>query len=320
MYYDYPETELAYSQKNQYMFGDNLLVAPVLAPHDNATGLSEVSVWLPQGEWYEMATGATLNGGEQVQQRSFTLNEIPYYAKSGSIIPMNHASVRNLQTPCDTLSLFVVPGDAGTLNYYEDDGVTNAYADKFTQTKITKTTNASGEEVIITIAPRKGSYGNMPAGKAYELLLPLSFPPAAVEINGKPISRAEDEQAGAWTYDGYGLTTKILTKKLPCSNETVIKLRFTKEQIAQKDLLNGKVKLFQRFAAASELYRTLSRNLPEDYFAVAQIPAKITANPEKTVEYLQFFEANLGKAMEMVEQKGTKHPVTAVQIQRQFEP
>jgi hypothetical protein len=47
--------------------------------------------------------------------------------------------------------------------------------------------------------------------------------------------------------------------------------------------------------------------LPEDYFAVAQIPAKITANPEKTVEYLQFFEANLDK-------------VTVPHIQRLLEP
>lgn len=52
MYYDYPEDERAYTYSRQYMFGDNILVAPIGAPMEN--GVSDVKVWLPAGnDWYE---------------------------------------------------------------------------------------------------------------------------------------------------------------------------------------------------------------------------------------------------------------------------
>ena len=68
MYYDYPETQEAYDYRNQYMFGNDVMVAPATSPMKD--GYTEVKVWLPEGQWYEFASGKTLQGG-QVLTRYF---------------------------------------------------------------------------------------------------------------------------------------------------------------------------------------------------------------------------------------------------------
>ena len=60
MYYDYPETQEAYDYRNQYMFGNDVMVAPATSPMKD--GYTEVKVWLPEGQWYEFASGKTLQG------------------------------------------------------------------------------------------------------------------------------------------------------------------------------------------------------------------------------------------------------------------
>lgn len=50
LYYDYPESKEAYDYRNQYMFGDQMLIAPVTAPMKG--DYSTLNVWLPAGtDW-----------------------------------------------------------------------------------------------------------------------------------------------------------------------------------------------------------------------------------------------------------------------------
>jgi alpha-glucosidase (family GH31 glycosyl hydrolase) len=71
MYYDYPENKEAYANKNEYMFGDDILVYPITAPMQQ--GKSALRVWLPAGnDWYEWQTGTLLKGGQTVE-RTFRL-------------------------------------------------------------------------------------------------------------------------------------------------------------------------------------------------------------------------------------------------------
>ena len=48
MYYDHPGNKEAYEFRNEYMFGDDILVAPATAPAKD--GYVQVRVWLPEGE------------------------------------------------------------------------------------------------------------------------------------------------------------------------------------------------------------------------------------------------------------------------------
>ncbi len=80
LYYDYPESEEAYDYRNQYMFGDQMLIAPVTAPMKD--DYSTLNVWLPAGtDWYEWHTGTMLKGGQTVI-RTFAIDEYPYLYQS----------------------------------------------------------------------------------------------------------------------------------------------------------------------------------------------------------------------------------------------
>lgn len=85
MYYDYDE-EQAYIARDQYMFGTELLVAPVITKA-RRDGLSYTKVWLPAGRWTHFFTGKTYEGGRIVLVAS-DADSIPVFAKSGAIVPM----------------------------------------------------------------------------------------------------------------------------------------------------------------------------------------------------------------------------------------
>ena len=87
LYYDWPEAPEAYANKNEYLFGDEMLVAPVVTAGEKISGLATEKVWLPQGEWVEWATGKQLTGPTAVD-RSFSIEQTPVYLKAGAIIPM----------------------------------------------------------------------------------------------------------------------------------------------------------------------------------------------------------------------------------------
>jgi len=61
----------------QYMFGPDLLVAPVVRP------AGEVRLWLPAGEWLDARNGECLGGARRLD-RSLRLDEIALYVRRGS--------------------------------------------------------------------------------------------------------------------------------------------------------------------------------------------------------------------------------------------
>ena len=134
MYYDYPEADEAYRYEGQYMFGNDILVAPVTSS-DKGTNVSEKDIWLPEGKWYEVMTGELIDGGSVVT-RSFTREQIPYYYREGAIIPL-YPRMMHLKKRPETLTLQFTPGARGEFNYYEDAGNNADYQTACTFTRIT---------------------------------------------------------------------------------------------------------------------------------------------------------------------------------------
>ncbi len=77
LYYDWPEADEAYTNKGEYVFGRNMIVAPVVAPGDKITGLASESVWLPPGDWLEWQTGTHLHGAASVQRKFSISSQTP---------------------------------------------------------------------------------------------------------------------------------------------------------------------------------------------------------------------------------------------------
>lgn len=111
MYHGWPGSEDAYRCPNQYEFGSQMIVAPVVTPGDLKQGISKTDVWLPDGTYYDFFTGIRYKGGRWVRAYR-PLSSIPVFVKAGGIIPMEE---------CDSsLLLLVYPDADGHFTLYDD--------------------------------------------------------------------------------------------------------------------------------------------------------------------------------------------------------
>ncbi len=182
LYYDYPQDDEAYKQETTYMFGDDILVSPIVAAADSKIGTASKQFWLPKGRWFEAQTGTILEGNQTVV-RSFAQNETPFYYKEGAVIPM-YPDIKHLKVRPDTLIVQFIPGESGSFNYYEDEGDNEKYKDgKYTITKISQKTNSLQGKY--TVSPREGSFDGMPAARHYEFKILSKLPAKEVVVDGK---------------------------------------------------------------------------------------------------------------------------------------
>jgi alpha-D-xyloside xylohydrolase len=77
----FPEAREAHAFDTQYLFGPDLLVAPVLLPG------GRVTVWLPEGVWHDWHTGARHVGPARLEE-TMPLDRFPLYAREGASIPL----------------------------------------------------------------------------------------------------------------------------------------------------------------------------------------------------------------------------------------
>ena len=296
MYYDYPESDKAYETPEQFMFGNDILATTITQPVDSITGLAPRTIWFPEGAWFDCATGSMYEGG-RTEELHYTLAENPHYAKAGSIIPMNPATVKNLQQPCDTLVLTFIPGGDGQLRHYEDDGMSQQYKTNYAVTTVTK--KQEGNTVRVRISPREGSFAGASDSRSYELRFPALFPPKCVKVNGKELAYSRFPKAGEWTYDGYTLAPVIYTGTTACDAPVEIELAFDDYATAHQADLYGMSGVFKRCLDLTVEFKTEQGAhsepylmLPEEYLRVSQCPNFILEEPFRIAEYIGAYAKN----------------------------
>ena len=296
MYYDYPESDKAYETPEQFMFGNDILATTITQPVDSITGLAPRTIWFPEGAWFDCATGSMYEGG-RTEELHYTLAENPHYAKAGSIIPMNPATVKNLQQPCDTLVLTFIPGGDGQLRHYEDDGMSQQYKTNYAVTTVSK--KQEGNTVRVRISPREGSFAGASDNRSYELRFPAVFPPKSVKVNGKELAYSRFPKAGEWTYDGYTLAPVIYTGTTACDAPVEIELAFDDYATAHQADLYGMSGVFKRCLDLTVEFKTEQGAhsepylmLPEEYLRVSQCPNFILEEPFRIAEFIGAYAKN----------------------------
>ncbi len=88
-------------------------------------------MYVPAGRWYDLRSVDPVEGPAHVLASAGLDDDLPIYARGGSIVPMGPAMQWSDERPVDPLTLHVYVGEDGraTGALYEDDGVTNAYRD-----------------------------------------------------------------------------------------------------------------------------------------------------------------------------------------------
>lgn len=117
MYYAYPECPEAYRFPNQYLFGRQLLIAPITEKSE-ADGMARVSVWLPEGRWTDFFTGEEYQGGREVTMVRW-LDSLPVLLKEGAFFVLDSRKGGNDIKNPDSLQVVVSNGN-GEYTLYED--------------------------------------------------------------------------------------------------------------------------------------------------------------------------------------------------------
>lgn len=198
MYYSYPECDEAYEYKKQYMFGSELMVAPISEKQDPVSLLSRAEVWLPEGEWYDYFTGFKYEGNKTCEVYRH-LAEYPVFAKAGAIIPTYKYYPDNELINRDEMTVEVFPGATNEFTLYQDEGDGERYKEGHFATTSMKLDWS--ETPKFTIESAEGDLKVIPKKRNFKVKFRglSASPQINVRLNGRTAKFAVDYDAATET-------------------------------------------------------------------------------------------------------------------------
>jgi alpha-glucosidase len=187
------------------MYGKSLLVASI---YDK--GVTTRKVYLPEGcMWYDWYTKKMYKGGQTIEVKT-SIDKIPLFFKSGSIIPLTEDIMNLHLQSIDSLNILIEPWQNCEFTLYEDDGTSNDYLKgKYLKTCI----NVKSHGDVEIDFHKEGTY----ITKVKKLNLDVicrELAPVKVTVASKSIKfyldreNYENSQEG-WYYDNEQKTAKI---------------------------------------------------------------------------------------------------------------
>ncbi len=303
MYYDYPEIDDAYRFKNQYLFGNDLLVAPITTPVSPDTMLATKSIWLPPGEWFEWFTGTRLQGPARVR-RQFAIDEIPVYVKAGAIIPMQPQMRNSGQKPVNPLILTIFPGQSGDTRVYEDEGNTLGYQQDICAYTPVQFSWQNNQELHIDLLPVEGDFPGMLQQRTYEIRLVGLLPPKTIVANGQLLPFSSSEMtAAAWRYDGDKMQIHIFLPPISVRAPVNIRIAFDASPSQQAKLTDGVPGKLARLRRVMPLLNSLwpQEWSPDSLIEAAQTGNRISIHPETAVVELQHLNESMPEVIQQIQ-------------------
>ena len=196
LYLDYPDQPSAYQNPTEYLYGPDMLVAPVTTPGDVAS----TTVWFPPGRWVDFFTGATFTG-PSAATLAVPLDRMPVFVRQGGIVP--EQSSTGGAGPPHALTTLVYPGSPGSFDLYGDAGTGLGYTKgQRTETLITTSSSAPAggpPSVRVTIGATRGSYPGEPTSVSTTIEMVDVTRPDRVTLDGRNVS-ARSGSGPRWSY------------------------------------------------------------------------------------------------------------------------
>ncbi|MFZ0376519.1 MAG: TIM-barrel domain-containing protein [Solirubrobacteraceae bacterium] len=212
LYLDYPGQAAAYSNPGEYLYGPDVLVAPVTTPGT----VSTESVWFPPGHWTDWFTGATFTGPSE-QTLTVPLDRMPVFVQDGGIVPeqvaMEHVGAR----PDAPTILRVYPGAPGGFSLYQDAGSGNGYEHgQDSHTVLTTWSSRAGRATNVAIGPAVGRYPGQASTRSFTVQIERVSAPDRVLLDGRRLG------PGAWSYHAATDTVVVHVDGLPLRAGAVV--------------------------------------------------------------------------------------------------
>ena len=204
---NYPDDPRVWALGHQFLWGDDLLVAPV-----TREGATAWPVYLPAGVWYDFWTGARHAGPGGITVDA-PLERLPLLVRAGAILPLGPVMQHSGERPLDEITLRIFPPErpdtASRFELYEDDGRSLGYRQG--RHALTTFECAPGPEgVTVRIGEPTGDRSVVPAGRRYRLELASGARPSAVMVDGLgalPRRETPDASGPGWWVDARSVTT-----------------------------------------------------------------------------------------------------------------
>ncbi len=120
MYYSFPDEDDAYRADGQYMFGGQLLAAPI-TEHSGEGGYAKKEVWLPGGTWIDIFTGNVYSGkGRRTMYRA--LDAFPLLLREGGFFVLDGAPKGNSTRLPERFKVLIAAGTGSYILYEDEDG------------------------------------------------------------------------------------------------------------------------------------------------------------------------------------------------------
>jgi alpha-glucosidase/alpha-D-xyloside xylohydrolase len=117
MWLHHPDDPEAVKRGDQFFWGRDLLVAPVVEK-----GATSRRLYLPRGSWFDYWTEERAAGGREID-RAVDLATMPLYVRAGAVLPLDPVRQYSDERVDGPLTLVVYPGADGRSALYEDDGM-----------------------------------------------------------------------------------------------------------------------------------------------------------------------------------------------------
>lgn len=223
LFLEYPSDAETFGTDAQFLFGRELLVAPVVKK-----GAVTKNVYLPEGNWINYNDRKTRYTGEQWTTVSAPLDCIPMFVREGSILPtmpvMNYTDEKKVYPV--TFEIFPArQGEEAAFTLYEDDGEDLGYQrNEFAKTKVACRTTAKGYE--LEIGGREGKGYTVPGPRNFVFRIYAKSAPKSIVLAGSKLKKVKparldealesDMETIGWSWDK---ESGICTLKLPDSGK-----------------------------------------------------------------------------------------------------
>lgn len=191
--YDWFNDELTYDISDQFMFGESMMICPVVDK-----GALSRPVYFPGGRWVDMWTGERI-AGRQYKSFLTPIELMPIFIKEGAIIPKQPAMQWVDEKPVEEITFSVFPSSFSSFNLYEDDGISENYKNgEYAVTNIESVLNDGKWKM--TIEKPEGGY--RPECHRYGVELWWETLPNSVSVNGQEIQQISPSSTDeGWFFD-----------------------------------------------------------------------------------------------------------------------